>query len=110
MKFTRYLYEPKQTMIVLTKKRLTEFAVSHPHSKGALDVWYRIVKEADWSNFNQMRMVFGSVDAVGNDLYVFNIRGNEYRLIVRIIFQVRTVFIKFIGTHKQYNDINLSRL
>jgi mRNA interferase HigB len=54
--------------------------------------------------------MFGYVDAVGNDLYVFNIKGNEYRLIARIIFRVRTVYIKFIGTHKEYDKVNLDDL
>jgi len=57
-----------------------------------------------------MRQIFNSVDAVGNDLYVFNIKGNNYRLIVRIIFRVRTIYIKFIGTHKEYDKVNLDDL
>ena len=65
---------------------------------------------ADWANFNEVRKIFNSVDAVGNDLYVFNIKGNSHRLIVRIIFRVRTIYIKFIGTHKEYNKVNLDDL
>jgi len=57
-----------------------------------------------------MRQIFNSVDSVGNDLYVFNIKGNDYRLIVRIIFRVRTVYIKFIGSHQEYNKVDLSKL
>ncbi len=54
--------------------------------------------------------MFGSADYVGNGLYVFNIRGGNYRLIVRIIFRVRTIYIKFVGTHKQYDKVNLDDL
>ena len=54
--------------------------------------------------------MFNSVDAVGNDLYVFNIKGNEYRLIVRIIFRVRTIYIKFISSHKEYDKVKLGDL
>lgn len=57
-----------------------------------------------------MRKTFGSADAVGNDLYVFNIKGNHYRLIARIIFKVRTVYIKFIGTHAEYDKVDISQL
>ncbi|MDB4918117.1 MAG: addiction module toxin RelE [Mucilaginibacter sp.] len=53
-----------------------------------------------------MKNTFNSVDAVGNDRYVFNIKGNNYRLIALIIFKVRTVFIVFIGTHGEYNKID----
>ncbi len=54
--------------------------------------------------------MYGSVDSVGDNLYVFNIRGGNYRLIVRIIFKVRTIYIKFIGTHKEYNRVKLNDL
>jgi len=66
--------------------------------------------KADFANFNELREMFGSADSVGRDLYVFNIRGNHYRLIVRIIFRVRTVYIKFVGTHKEYDKIDLDTL
>ena len=74
----------------------------HPDAEESLNNWYRFAEETDWSNFNEMRSMYGSVDSVGNDLYVFNIRGGNYRLIVRIIFRVRTIFIRFIGTHNVY--------
>lgn len=54
--------------------------------------------------------MFPSTDYVGNDLYVFNIQGNKYRLIARITFRVRTVYIKFIGTHAEYDKVNLGDL
>jgi mRNA interferase HigB len=54
--------------------------------------------------------MFNSVVAIGNDLYVFNIKGNNYRLITRIIFKTRTVFIKFIGSHNEYNKIDIKKL
>ena len=54
--------------------------------------------------------MFGSVDFVGNDLYVFNIKGNQYRLIVRIKFKIRTIYIRFIGTHKEYDRVKLDDL
>ena len=53
-----------------------------------------------------MKNSFNSVDAVGNDRYVFNIKGNDYRLIALIIFKVRTVFILFIGTHRDYDKVD----
>lgn len=61
--------------------------------------------EVAWGNFNDVRNTFGSVDAVGNDRYVFNIKGNDYRLIAMIFFDKRTVYIRFIGTHAEYDKI-----
>jgi len=72
-------------MVIIAKTFITVFAHEHPASKAALNNWYQIVKEVDWGNvdwgnFNDVRNTFGSVDAVGNDRYVFNIKGNDYRL------------------------------
>jgi mRNA interferase HigB len=97
-------------VVVLSYGIIREFTKVHPDAAEALNNWYRFAEEADWSNFNEMRMMYGSVDAVGYNLYVFNIRGGNYRLIVRIIFKVRTIFIRFIGTHKDYNKVKLSDL
>jgi mRNA interferase HigB len=55
-----------------------------------------------------MKNSFNAVDAVGNDRYVFNIKGNHFRLIALIIFKVRTVFVLFIGTHKEYDQLDAS--
>jgi mRNA interferase HigB len=68
------------------------------------------MKMGDWSNYYELKKFFNSVDAVGNDLYIFNIRGNSYRVIARIIFGARTVFIRFVGTHAEYNKITISDL
>ena len=97
-------------MVVLSYRTIREFSAIHPDAAEALDNWYIFTEAADWKNFNEMRRMYGSVDAIGNDLYVFNIRGGNYRLIVRIIFRVRTVYIKFIGTHKEYNSVNINEL
>jgi len=64
-------------------------------------------KLADWSTFNEIKQTFNSADFVGNDRYVFNIKGNKYRLVAVIHFDIRTVYIKFIGTHKEYDRIDI---
>ena len=97
-------------VVVISYKTIREFAQEHPDVEDQLNNWYVITQKSDWANFNAMRQLFNSVDAVGNDLYVFNIKGNNYRLIVRIIFRVRTIYIKFIGTHKEYNKVKLDNL
>jgi mRNA interferase HigB len=72
--------------------------------------WYDETKSADWKNFTELRKTFNTADHVGNDRYVFDVKGNQYRLIVLIIFKVRTVFILFIGTHKEYDEVNASKV
>ena len=86
-------------MVVIAKNAINKFIEQEPNSKTVLLDWYEETKKT-----------FNSVDAVGNGLFVFNIGGNKYRVIARIIFKVRTVFIKFIGTHKQYDKVNLDKL
>lgn len=95
-------------MVIISKAIINTFANMHSDSETPLEDWYELTKQANWKNFHEMKTSFNSVDAVGNDRYVFNIKGNSYRLIALIIFKVRTVFILFIGTHKEYDKINAS--
>ncbi|WP_215233076.1 type II toxin-antitoxin system HigB family toxin [Dyadobacter linearis] len=97
-------------MVIVSHKAIRLFSGKYPIYETALDKWYNVALKADWKHFGQMRQSFGSVDAVGNDLYVFNIGGNKCRLIARIIFKSQMIYIRFIGTHDQYDKINLSKL
>lgn len=97
-------------MVIISKAVLRDFSKSNTNAEIPLDDWYEVVKNADWKSFNEMRNTFNSVDAVGNDRYVFNIKGNSYRLVALIIFKVRTVFILFVGTHAQYDKIEANKV
>lgn len=97
-------------MVIISKATINNFTAEHADAETPLKDWYEVAKNADWKNFNEMKQTFNSVDSVGNDRYVFNIKGNSYRLIAMIIFKVRTVFILFIGTHKEYDKINASEV
>ncbi|MBO0930921.1 type II toxin-antitoxin system HigB family toxin [Fibrella aquatilis] len=93
-------------MVIIAKSALVQFAKEHPDVLVALMEWYDVVLAADWSTINDVRAIFNSVDYVGNERFVFNIKGNRYRLIVSIVFSIRTVYIKFVGTHAAYDKIN----
>jgi mRNA interferase HigB len=97
-------------MVIIAKATIREFVEMHNDAERSLHTWYELTTAADWRNFNEMKNTFNSVDAVGNDRYVFNVKGNDYRLIALIIFKVRTVFILFIGTHKEYDKVNASTI
>jgi mRNA interferase HigB len=76
----------------------------------ALDRWYHIALEAEWHNLSDIKADFPSVDYVGNQHYVFNIKGNSYRLAVVVKFTMGYVFIRFVGTHDEYDKIDCSTI
>ncbi len=97
-------------MVVISKSILRTFIDVHKDSAGALEKWYDETKAANWKNFADLKKTFNTVDSVGNDRYVFDIKGNQYRLIALLIFEVRTVFILFIGTHQEYDKIKANEV
>ena len=92
-------------MRIFTEQALREYAEEHPDSKVALQEWVTIVKKSEWACFADIKKTFNSADSVGNQHYVFNVKGNNYRLVVVVKFTVKFVYIRFIGTHKEYYKI-----
>ncbi|WP_138993694.1 type II toxin-antitoxin system HigB family toxin [Larkinella sp. C7] len=97
-------------MVIISKTILNEFGQRHADSIGALNEWYTVVKASDWNSLADLKQTFNSVDYVDNDRYVFNIRGNRYRIVAMIFFDKRTVFIRFVGTHTEYDRIDCSTI
>ncbi len=92
-------------MRVISKKTLETYYQKHPDSKGSLLAWYEKITSTNWVDFNHLKATFGAVDYVGNNHYVFNIRGNTYRLVVVVQFIPQRALIRFIGTHAEYDKI-----
>ena len=97
-------------MRIFVYRTLVDYYVRYPDVKAALEDWYNKTKEAKWHNFAEMKQTFNSVDAVGNKRYVFNIKGNSYRLVAIVLFVPKYVYIRFIGTHTEYNKIDCSTI
>jgi mRNA interferase HigB len=97
-------------MVVISKSILRDFGLEHPDAIEALNHWYLITKEQEWGNFSDIKNSFNSVDYVGNDRFVFNIKGNRFRLVAMIFFDIRTVFIRFVGTHAAYDKVDVSTI
>ena len=76
-------------MVILIKRTLAEFANKHPTSAEPLNHWYDIARKANWGRLADIKEAFNNVDYVGNDRYVFYIKGNDYRLVVMIFFDKR---------------------
>jgi mRNA interferase HigB len=94
-----------KTMRIVTFKIIQEYTKNHPDADTALRNWYKNTKDSNWNCFADIKRTYGSVDSAGNNRYVFNIKGNAYRLIAIIIFVSKQVYIRFIGTHDEYNKI-----
>jgi mRNA interferase HigB len=92
-------------MHIVTYKRIQEFATKHADTQAPLNVWYHTITAKSWQNLTNIKYDFNSVDYVGNHRYVFNIKGNTYRLIAIISFNAQKVYIRFIGTHAAYDRI-----
>jgi mRNA interferase HigB len=92
-------------MLIIAKRTLQNFWEEHPNSKQQLLSWYQVFDKNDFENSNQIKAIFGSADFVGENRVVFNICGNHYRLIVKINYLTKIVYIRFVGTHKEYDAI-----
>jgi mRNA interferase HigB len=97
-------------MVIISYRAIREFGKKYPDALEALNIWHTTVEKASWSHYHEAKEAFNSIDAVGNDRYVFNIKGNKYRLITLINFKVRTLYILFIGTHAEYDKIDASTI
>lgn len=92
-------------MRIVTFRAIKEFTDKDPNAATALYDWYHKVKKANWNNLFELKKDFNSVDYVGMERYVFNIKGNHYRIVCIIIFASKNVYIRFIGTHSDYDKI-----
>ena len=89
-------------MRIISRSRLLSFARLHGDAKAALDTWYKLAKQAQWSSLADVRRTFNSADVVGN-FTVFNIKGNQYRLIVDIQYQTQKIYVKYVLSHSEYD-------
>ncbi len=97
-------------MRIVTFLRIKEFIENYPDADTALVDWYIKTQRSSWKNFSELKETFNSADYAGNNRFVFNIKGNKYRLIAIIIFASQKVYIRFIGKHEKYDKINASNI
>ncbi len=97
-------------MRVIAKKILREFWAQHPEVEEPLLSWYREVEHADWDTPGKVKLRYPNASIVGDNRVVFNIKGNAYRLIVKINYPYRVVYIRFVGTHADYDRINVEEV
>ena len=93
-------------MRIISTRRIKEYYEREPRSRVALLYWVTVVKRAEWRNAMDVKRDFASVDAIGKQRFVFNIGGNKYRLVVVVQFSHQCVYVRFVGTHKEYDKVD----
>ncbi|MES2836687.1 MAG: type II toxin-antitoxin system HigB family toxin [Bacteroidota bacterium] len=97
-------------MHIISRPKLIEFWEKHSDAETPLKVWLKKVNQGKWKSINELKIEFPTADYVGNDRVVFNIKGNKYRIIVLVFFTGQKMFIRFIGTHAEYDKINATTI
>ena len=96
-------------MRVIAKKTLVQFWESgHGDAEQPLKAWHALAKAASWSNPQEIKDKFASASFLANNRVVFNISGNKYRLVVKVDYDFKAIFIRFIGSHAEYDKIDAS--
>ena len=93
-------------MHLISRQTLKQFWDKHPDVEGALKAWVKEVEHAEWSTPNDIKARYRSADPIGDNRVVFNIKGSDYRLVVKVHYNTKVVFVRFVGTHAEYNKIN----
>lgn len=93
-------------MRVIARKTLKEFWEKHAAAEGPLQAWFSEAKHADWQTPADVKQQHGSADILRDNRVVFNVGGNSYRLVVKIAYTPRIVYIRFVGTHSEYDRID----
>jgi mRNA interferase HigB len=97
-------------MRIIAKKILREFWEKHNDCEQQLKSWFNEVSNTNWANMNQLKKEYPSASILSDNRVVFNIKGNKYRLIVKINFDYKMMWIRFIGTHPEYDKIDATNI
>ena len=97
-------------MQIFGKREIERFIAKHTIAKNALENWIEIVESSEWKSHAELKQTFPSVDYIGNAKYVFNIKGNGYRIVAVVIFVAGTFTVRFVGTHEEYSKIDCKKI
>ena len=97
-------------MRVIAKKTLRDFWLKHPDIEQQLKSWYKEAEDATWKNPNEIKKDYPSASILEDSRVMFNIKGNNYRLITKINYHYQMLWIRFIGTHTQYDKIDATKI
>jgi mRNA interferase HigB len=95
---------------IFSKSTLREYWENNPDAEQYLKTWYDTAKNADWKSPNDVKKTYATASILKNNRIVFNIKGNSYRIIARFNFEKQWIFIRFIGTHNEYDKIDANTI
>ena len=95
---------------IVAKRTIREFWEKHSDSKEYLQTWYQTAKAAEWKTPNDIKEFYATLSILKNSRVVFNIKGNDYRLVAKINYSKQWLFIRFVGTHEEYDKIDASKI
>ncbi len=95
-------------MNIINRKTVVYYGEKYPKAKNQLLAWYNEMLEQEFENFNELKAVYGNASIVNNQRVVFNIKGNEYRLVVSVNFRRKACYTIWFGTHKEYDKIDVA--
>jgi len=93
---------------IIAKRTLRLFWEQHPQAKGPLEAWHQEVARAEWAHPSAVKAQFSSASLLPDNRVVFNIGGNKYRLVVKINYPFRIVYVRFVGSHREYDQIDVT--
>ena len=97
-------------MHVISRKTLLNYWRTHPVVEGSLKAWFKEAEHAAWKSFNDVHERYPAASLLTDNRVVFNIKGNDYRLVVKINYSIGVIYIRFIGTHAEYNQIDAKKI
>ena len=97
-------------MNIINRKTIIYYTNKYPNAKNQLLIWYNEILKQDFNNFNELKEMFGNASIVNSQRVVFNIKGNDFRLIVSINFRRKACYTIWFGTHKEYDKINAATI
>jgi mRNA interferase HigB len=96
-------------MRIISRRTLREFWNQHPEAEQSLRAWYHDARVADWRSPSDIKRAYANASILGDNRVVFNIKGNRYRLVAAINYDYQICYIRFVGTHQEYDRIDSER-
>jgi mRNA interferase HigB len=97
-------------MRVIAVKTLRDFWTKHPQAEIPLSAWYALARRATWRSPTDIKAAYRSASFLPNNRVIFNIKGNDYRLVVAVHYDRGIMFVRFVGTHREYDRINAQKI